>query len=443
MKLSRALRLQPGTILTFTGAGGKTSAMARLARELSPEGIPLLLTATTKLGEGQEALASHHLITDRPPRELDLQKLLQTHRSVLLTGPSLADEGKWSGVPPDWVDGLGEAVAAIGGILAVEGDGARQRGIKGPAGHEPVVPASSGLVVPVASLLVLGQPLSDEIAHRPERISRIAGLAPGEPLTIEAVARLLTSADGGLKAIPAGAAIRPLLTGAKGEKQIEGGRSIAGGCLGEGRMEAVCLADLEREEPVREVVGRAAGVVLAAGGGSRMGGLKQVETWRGRPLVSYALQAALAGGCSPVILVVGQEADRVRAAAAGAADLVLENSAWEDGQSTSVRIGLEGAQKARVEAAVFLLADMPLVESELVRRLRHHHARTLAPIVAPRAKGRWGNPVLFDRSTFEALAKIEGDRGGRALYDRFAVEGVPADRSALIDIDTDEDWERL
>jgi CTP:molybdopterin cytidylyltransferase MocA len=56
---------------------------------------------------------------------------------------------------------------------------------------------------------------------------------------------------------------------------------------------------------------------------------------------------------------------------------------------------------------------------------------------------RWANPVLFDRSTFAALAELQGDQGGRAIFDRFRIAGIHWDESITIDVDTPEDLVRL
>ena len=114
------------------------------------------------------------------------------------------------------------------------------------------------------------------------------------------------------------------------------------------------------------------------------------------------------------------------------------NPDWEQGQSASIRQGLNSIN-SNIEGAVFLLADMPLVSSALIQELIQTHRSSLSPIVAPQVGERWGNPVLFDRMTFEDLMRLEGDRGGRALFDSFAIRPVAAGDEALFDCDTQED----
>jgi molybdenum cofactor cytidylyltransferase len=122
--------------------------------------------------------------------------------------------------------------------------------------------------------------------------------------------------------------------------------------------------------------------------------------------------------------------------------MVINNPDWGAGQSSSVRIGLSQVE-ASSEAAVFLLADMPLMDAELVRQVVRTHRATLAPLVAPRVAGRRANPVLFDRATFPDLHQLTGDQGGRSLFERYEPAWVEWSESAMLDLDTPEDLRRL
>ena len=122
---------------------------------------------------------------------------------------------------------------------------------------------------------------------------------------------------------------------------------------------------------------------------------------------------------------------------------VVYNADWEAGQSTSVRCGLQ-ALPATIGSAIFLLADQPHIPIELVRGLIERHAQSLPPIVAPLIEDRRGNPVLFDRTTFNDLLSLSGDVGGRAVFAKHRVTYLPwHDATLLLDVDTPEDYERL
>ena len=85
---------------------------------------------------------------------------------------------KLQGLDPDLVG----RIAALPGVdnVLVEADGAKGRSLKAPAGHEPVVPGSTTLLVPVAAADVVGRPLDDTMVHRPELVAGLTGLELGE-----------------------------------------------------------------------------------------------------------------------------------------------------------------------------------------------------------------------------------------------------------------------
>jgi molybdenum cofactor cytidylyltransferase len=443
LRLTDALRLVPGQTVAFTGAGGKSAAVRRLAQELSPE-IRVLVTTTTRLGKEQDTLAAHHVVlTDERPLP-DLPAALRAHRSLLVTGGLLEAEGKWTAPPPEFdLSALREAAVQAGAVLLIEADGARGRSLKAPAEHEPALPEFVDQVVPIAALDALGQPIDSPVVHRPERLAELLGQPPQQLILPEHLARALGDPHGGLKGVPPAAAVRVLLNKCEQEDRLVAGREVAARLLGgPSAILSVLLASLEADPPVREVHGRVAGIVLAAGESSRLGMPKQLIPWKGRPLVWHAVQAARQAGLSPVVVVTGAHADRVGMALEGEGVALVENPVWQAGQSTSVRLGLAEVE-AQAEAAIFLLSDTPRVTGELIRQLVRTHQTSLAPLVAPRAGGRRANPVLFDRSTFSLLRELQGDQGGRALFDRFEPAWVEWDESILLDLDTPEDLRRL
>ena len=83
------------------------------------------------------------------------------------------------------------------------------------------------------------------------------------------------------------------------------------------------------------------------------------------------------------------------------------------------------------------------MDPELVKQVVMTHRVTLAPLVAPRVAGRRANPVLFDRTTFSGLHQLTGDQGGRSLFDRYQATWVEWTESAMLDLDTPEDLQRL
>jgi molybdenum cofactor cytidylyltransferase len=441
MLLKQGLRLRRGNVVCFVGAGGKSTSILRLAEELIQD-MPVVVTTTTKIGAHQRGLAHAHLICQQP-HDLDvLSDLLARFRSVLVTGSEMREEPKLPALASPLLERVREISQGQGACLLIECDGARQRSLKAPAEYEPVLPAFATHVVVVAGVDVLGTPIDGPLVHRPTLVARILDAPPDTLIQAEHVSRLLSHREGGLKGIPAGAEVRVLLNKAEGAEALEKGRLVAHQLLANARVQGVLLAAVQQTPPLEEMHGRVAGVVLAAGGSSRLGRPKQLVCWKGVPLVVHAVRAAKGAGLRPLVVVTGHQERLVEQALVGEGTALIHNADWEMGLSTSVKTGLAAVEQG-VEGAVFLLADTPHVDAALVRALLQRHRLTLSPLVAPHAGGRRANPVLFDRSTFPALRELQGDAGGRVLFERFACQEVEWDESILLDVDTEADVRKL
>lgn len=184
--------------------------------------------------------------------------------------------------------------------------------------------------------------------------------------------------------------------------------------------------------------------ILAAGRGSRLGDdVKPLARLHDRPLVSWALDAAVASGLHPVWLVTGYEGRHVAAAAPQGVD-VVHNRHWRAGIASSLRTALGAiAPYAEVSAVCIGLADQPRVGPEAYRRLAAAHADGAQLAVATYAGVR-GNPVLLARSLWAEANELEGDVGARRLMQRHDVVEVPCeDTGSAVDVDTAEDLEQL
>jgi molybdenum cofactor cytidylyltransferase len=186
-----------------------------------------------------------------------------------------------------------------------------------------------------------------------------------------------------------------------------------------------------------------AGVVLAAGTASRFAGPpKQTARLGDRALVSHVAAAALDAGLDPVIVVLGHEADAVRAildADLGPRPTLVPVFAprYREGMAESLKTGV-AALPANAAGAFILLADMPFVTPALLARI----AAALGPedlAAAPVWNGQRGNPVLLARRAFALVEGLSGDRGLGALLAQRPKEvalAAAADDACLRDIDT-------
>jgi molybdenum cofactor cytidylyltransferase len=197
-----------------------------------------------------------------------------------------------------------------------------------------------------------------------------------------------------------------------------------------------------REEPIVAGDHRIAGIVLAAGRSTRMGGPnKLLAQIRGKPLVRIAVEQALASRAKPVIVVTGHEREKVEAALAGLPVRFVHNPDFATGLGSSLKVGVSAVPED-ADGVVVCLADMPQVDAALIDRLIAAFDPEKGALAAiPTFDGKRGNPVLWSRRFFPELMAIEGDVGARHLIGRYpeAVVEVPVtSKAAMLDVDTPE-----
>ncbi len=186
---------------------------------------------------------------------------------------------------------------------------------------------------------------------------------------------------------------------------------------------------------------RAAGVILAAGASRRMGQNKMLLQLDGESLVRRAARRALGAGLSPVVVVVGHEADRLRAELK---DLPVEfavNSDYTGPTSGSLHQGLN-ALGSEVDAVVVMLGDMVRVTAETLAMLIAAARGTDAPLVVSRYGDVTAPPLLFRRALFGELLAWTGEGCGKAVVQAHKHEAMYVDRpvTLLTDVDTPEDF---
>jgi nicotine blue oxidoreductase len=180
-----------------------------------------------------------------------------------------------------------------------------------------------------------------------------------------------------------------------------------------------------------------AGLVLAAGSGSRLGTPKALVEIAGERLVDRAVRTLREGGCDPITVVLGAAVVDVPGAE------VVVNPDWATGMGSSFRLGLGSLGDA--DAVVVALVDQPRIGPEVVARLLQAHADGARVAVATYG-GQRRNPVLLGRETWaQAAALAEADNGARPYLaaHKDVVVGVPCDDLGdAADIDTPADLER-
>ncbi len=187
------------------------------------------------------------------------------------------------------------------------------------------------------------------------------------------------------------------------------------------------------------------GLLLAAGGSSRLGRSKQLVHFEGQTLLRRAAESMTASIFDPVVVVLGSNSDESAVELKGLAATICLNENWRSGMSSSIGVGL--AKLIRIEpeigAVLISLCDQPFITSEMLDRFGEKFATTNAAVIAAAYNGVTGVPALFSRELFGELSRLDGDKGARDLI-RSRTDIVVIDLpEASFDVDTSGDVKYL
>jgi nicotine blue oxidoreductase len=190
-----------------------------------------------------------------------------------------------------------------------------------------------------------------------------------------------------------------------------------------------------------------AGLLLAAGGGRRLGGRpKALLEHRGRLLVEHAAGVLRAAGCGRIHVVLGARADEVRRRADLSGCVLVDNPDWTEGMGSSLRAGLASLTGTGVRAALVSLVDQPGIGPAAVARVLGAFEDEKS-LVSAAYDGTRGHPVLFGAAHWPGIAATAaGDRGAREYLKENAgrIRLVEcADVAEPYDIDTEADLRHL
>jgi molybdenum cofactor cytidylyltransferase len=443
VRLADALGVRAGEVVALTGAGGKTTTLFRLADELAARGLRVVTTTTTRLAQREVDSLPHALALGFPPElPAGFGALLDAHRHVFVYSRPV-EGGKVRGLDAAWLDAFLVPHPAVDAVL-IEADGARRLPLKAPYPHEPVIPASATLVVPVAGLDALGAPLDAAHVYGADVITGQTGHRPGAPVTPALMAAVLGSPAMGLKGMPPGARAAVLLNKAADANRVDA-RTIARTLLGGPSISRVVIsAAVDASSPALEVRRRVPAVVLAAGESKRMGQPKLLLPWGdGSTIIRRVCETVLTADLVDTVVVTGARRGAVEAELADLPLRLVHNPQYAEGEMlSSVLAGLD-ALHADDAACLVVLGDQPALGPGIIHRLLDAYAGGAGRIVAPEYMGRRGHPVLIDRAYWGALRALPPGGAPRDVLRAHPddVATIPVDAEAVIfDIDTPEDY---
>jgi probable selenium-dependent hydroxylase accessory protein YqeC len=199
--LKKVMLLEDRGVISLVGAGGKTTLMFSLAKQMKDCGKTVLTTTTTRIFMPAVSQSPATVVSEAPEALLpEIKRLLKLYGHVSAGAAHLKEHGKITGFSPEMIARLWRS--AIADWILVEADGAAGRPLKAPASHEPVIPAVTDHLVAVAGLRAIGRPFDERHVFRTGRYAAITGLSSGEPITASSVTAAILHPEGIMKGAP-------------------------------------------------------------------------------------------------------------------------------------------------------------------------------------------------------------------------------------------------
>jgi len=252
--LAETLGINPREVISLVGAGGKTTLMFRIAKELGLNGKKVVATTTTKILEPTAEETGLVFIDSHEEKIKDfVRRHLVPCHPVTIASERLGS-GKLKGVSPNLVDELWDSYDID--TIIIEADGAAGRSVKAPREWEPVIPSSTTLVVAILGIDGMEAKLNEENVFQPERVSTMVGIPVGERITEEAMAILMTHPEGIFKGTPTSSRVVAFLNKVDIPNGVAKAKGVAQKILEKRhpQIERVVLGQLKNEPPVAEVI---------------------------------------------------------------------------------------------------------------------------------------------------------------------------------------------
>jgi molybdenum cofactor cytidylyltransferase len=252
MNLAEALDLRAGEMVSLIGAGGKTTTLFRLAKDLRDSGGKILVTTTTRIFKPAKPHVDRLFLVEDVDAFLSATAKIQAP-VIVGAGHNVDDEGKLVGLPLAWLDQLAQS-RQFDSIL-VEADSAKSRLFKVPSETEPLVPKDCHLTVWIMAIKAMGKPMNSDWIDGAERAISTLGVPAEAPLTKERIVQLVQHPLGCLKGIPPASRKIALLNQMESPEEIETAEDLARSLVRLG-LDKVVVAGYLNDAAVREVISK-------------------------------------------------------------------------------------------------------------------------------------------------------------------------------------------
>lgn len=347
-------------VIAFVGAGGKTTLIQKMARELQQNGKKVIVTTTT------------HMY--RPDDTWD--------GIEVACMPCEEEPEKVQGLPKDEYLQLKKKCD----VLLVEADGSRRKPLKVPDVHEPVIPEDADLVIGMAGEAAVGYTL-EEACHRPKLAAKALGVPVEHKIERNDLIKILKSEQGQRKGVTT--KYRMVIVEKNGD---------------------YCY--------IREEDKKIGFILLAAGNSRRFGGNKLLYKLDEKPMYRHVvdeIQRIENHSLFHKKIVVSQYPE-ILEDLKNEGYLPVQNLESDLGISHSIKLGMKEAKD--VDAWCFMVADQPYIKGETIQSLVQEWRKSDKKIGCVSFQGRRGNPVIFAKEFYEEFMHLTGDVGGKIILQK-------------------------
>lgn len=480
------IRHEKGSSITVSivGAGGKTTLMYFLGKELEAAGYRTLMTTTTMLYYPEEEDAStvllgkdslmEFLITEKSKSSMTPGTEGNASKSILFGSHIIeTDEKKIKGFEKVEMESLEKSgLFEKFDFVLIEADGSKRKSVKASNDSEPVIIEITDAVIGVVGLDCLEKEINEENVHRAEAFAKLMNKKLGDRITDIDIKDLAISKEGLFKNTPSHSKKILILNKAETER-IEAGKTIinlirkeyemnANRAIAEksysdksAEIEHFMLASLEQGLIYNSYPLKLTKIVFGAGVGKRMNAQKLLLDLNGKSIIEHVLLTVgkikssrngfgVNDLTTETILVYSD--DRIKETAERyEIDSIIRNPEPERGMSNSLKLTVSNSSKD-TDAYMFFMGDQPFITEDSINKLIKFWMKDTTRIVVPYFAGKRGNPVIFPSLFYDKLMAVTGDKGGRDVIisnlDKVSFLEIENEMEGL-DIDDPETYETL
>lgn len=442
-KFSKAFNIKKGDIISFTGGGGKTSLIFKIAEELSKNG-KVLITTTTKIYTPIEKQYEKLILSSSDSGDYNETFLKGKNKNINILGSFIDKErDKLVGVSHK----LLQSYLKEYDYVLIEADGSARKPLKAWNENEPVTPEYVTKIIGVLNLDALGTLIKDSV-HRKELFCERFAKDENDVVTLELVKEYLLKNDFFKVSSSEKIEKNIFINGIENFERVNDclylGNTFAENQKLCNTIKIIFGSIVKNEIYIYEKINS---ISLLSGFSRRMGKDKLLISYKGKYLMEHLLDKLKNINFYKKILVTTPHKIKVLEDKKYNEFIKVKNEEPQNGQSYSIKLGIESLNSGKQEKYMFFTGDQPFLKEETILELIKESLKvdSLEKVIVPYVENNSFSPVIFSGKYKESLLIIKGDKGGKSIIklDEEIEKIYFKDSYEFIDIDTQEDLKYL